>query len=101
MASSFVRSTLRFAYWTTAPGPGSRLMRVSPSSRYRPPEAASCLATMKRAPAVPMNVSFTSPPRGEVDPAPGASTGGGGGADFCDLAQRYLHFLAEVPLVKL
>src|SRR5882672_6269755 len=33
IASSLVRSTLRLAYCTIAPGPGSRLMRVSPSSR--------------------------------------------------------------------
>src|SRR5438046_424080 len=105
MASSLVRSTLRFAYCTTAPGPGSRLMRVSPSSRYRPPDAAICLATMKRAPAVPKNVSFTSvlaPPHpvGRSVLARSATTGWGR-SSLCNLRQRHLHLLPEVAVVKL
>src|SRR6266513_4650122 len=113
MASSLVRSTLRFAYCTTAPGPGSRLMRVSPSSRYRPPDAAICLATMKRAPAVPMNVSFTSPPHPVgrsvlVPPHPvgrsvlaRSATTGWGRSSLYNLRQRHLRFLPEVAVVKL
>src|SRR5439155_14989397 len=102
MASSLVRSTLRFAYCTTAPGPGSRLMRVSPSSRYRPPDAAICLATMKRAPAVAMNVSFTSPPhlvRRSVL-ARSARTGWGR-SSLCNLRQRHFCFFPEIAVVKL
>src|SRR5438093_7796401 len=124
MASSLVRSTLRFAYCTTAPGPGSRLMRVSPSSRYRPPDAAICLATMKRAPAVPMNVSFTSPPdlvrRSVLAPPHPAgrsvlapphpvgrsvlarsATTGWGRSSLCNLRQRHLRLLPEIAVVKL
>src|SRR5690348_10934689 len=83
MASSVVRSTWRRAYWTTAPGPGSRLILVSPSSTNRPPDAATCLATMNRAPAVPMKVSRTT-----------ASCLG-------DLRERHLRLLAEVAVVEL
>src|SRR5207249_996062 len=102
MASSLVRSTLRFAYCTTAPGPGSRLMRVSPSSRYRPPDAAICLATMKRAPAVPMNVSFTSPPHpvGRSVLARSATTGWGR-SSLGNLRQGHLRLLPEVAVVEL
>src|SRR5438067_188611 len=91
-------------------------MRVSPSSRNRPPDAATCFATMNRAPAVPMNVNFTYPlpfptrwgrwPRrraaGPVgDGEVGGEAAGWGVSRFCDLRQWNFGFLAEVAVVQL
>src|SRR5690242_10639057 len=97
MASSVVRSMPRCAYWTMAPGPGSRLSLVSPSSMKRPPEAATCLATMNRAPAVPIKVSLTSPPCGEV----GGKAAGWGESCLRNLREWGGRLLAEVALIEL
>ena len=72
-------------------------MHVSPSSMKRPADAATCLATMNRAPAVPMNVSLTSPPCGEV----GRTAAVWGESSLGNLRQRDLRLLAEVPVVQL
>src|SRR2546430_17596948 len=99
IASRVVRSILRCAYCTTAPGPGSRLIRVLPSSMKSPPDAAPCFATMNRAPAVPMKVNFTSPLAGEVG---GEAAGWGGSLSrFRHFAKRHLRLLTEVAVIKL
>src|ERR1051326_2739263 len=99
IASRVVRSTPRGAYWTIAPGPGSRLSFVPFSSRNSPPDAATCLATMKRAPAVPMNVSLKATPPHSW--GGGGEAAGGACSSFCNLRERDLRFLPEVAVVQL
>src|SRR5260370_8503407 len=86
-----------------APGPGSRLRRAPPSSRYRPPDAASCLATMNRAPAVPMNVTFmSSPPHPVGRSARTATRSRPGGDDHLgNFGERCFGLRSEVAVVQL
>src|SRR5260370_16464169 len=86
-----------------APGPGSRLRRAPPSSRYRPPDAASCLATMNRAPAVPMDVTFmSSPPHPVGRSARTATRSRPGGDDHLgNFGERCFGLRSEVALVQL
>src|SRR2546423_3354484 len=57
---------------------------------------------MKRAPAVPMNVSFTSPPHlGGRSVLARSATTGWGQSSLCNLRQRNLGLLAEVAVIQL
>lgn len=60
MALSFSALSFRLVDWTRLPGPGSSRISVPSRSNHKPPEAVSCLVTIKRAPAVPKKVMVLS-----------------------------------------